>query len=344
MKMNIAIKRMMMVILLSFAVLTIVPNAYSGIMLDTYHNGDTLICTDCHIMHASMQHNYAGDTSAEGNISSFPYNGTPNEKLLKASGINLCVSCHDGKAGIPDVVGADVNGLTERAAGKFDTIGVLNYKGHNLKNNPKSLCSRCHFYGSMATAGVECLDCHTPHGNYNYRNLARVNAPDTDVRAFIKSGVTGLQRYEQSNIGYGAPSAGDNSWREVTNVCKTCHHAFMDSSDHYNTQNNGMWIRHPGTNTEQGAYSPINAAGANTDPAHWVDGTGEGFDIPRLPFIVAGATDYTSATTVAADNNVFCLTCHKAHGSDNSFSLRWEVDTESIFSKGCRQCHNNVDN
>jgi hypothetical protein len=37
-----------------------------------YHNGETLVCSDCHTMHASMQHNYAGGTEAEGNIDAFP--------------------------------------------------------------------------------------------------------------------------------------------------------------------------------------------------------------------------------------------------------------------------------
>ena len=320
--------------------------AQQGSMTGTYHNGALLVCTDCHTMHASMQHNYAGGTGPEGNISSFPYTQTPNNKLLKQSGIGLCISCHDGKSGTPDVIGADSNGLSERSAGKFDNLDVLNYKGHNIKTNPGDLCSRCHFGGSMSTAGVECTDCHDQHGNLNYRNLRWASDPgsEPDIRAFIQPGATGLQRYEKSNIGYGAPSSGDNSWREVTNMCVDCHHTFMDSSDHYYTQSNGMWVKHPGTNTESGAYTPIDAVGAKTDPTHWFNGTGSGFDIPRLRFMVEGATDFATATTVATNNNVFCLTCHKAHGSNNSFSLRWDVDRDSAFSKGCRQCHNNVDN
>lgn len=66
-----------------------------------YHNGDQLICSDCHTMHASLQHNYQGTTAAEGNIPGFPWSTEPNQKLLKfADPLDLCISCHDGVANI----------------------------------------------------------------------------------------------------------------------------------------------------------------------------------------------------------------------------------------------------
>ena len=98
-----------------------------------YHNGDTVFCSDCHTMHASMQHNYAGNTSAEGNISSFPWATTPTPYLLKANDpLDLCLTCHDNMAGIPDVVGMDVNALSERSAGYFDQPDDINPRGHDI--------------------------------------------------------------------------------------------------------------------------------------------------------------------------------------------------------------------
>jgi predicted CXXCH cytochrome family protein len=98
------------------------------------------------------------------------------------------------------------------------------------------------------------------------------------------------------------------------------------------------WGRHPGTNTEWGASRPINATGANTNPAWWVGGT---FGTPRLPFIVNGANTFDAAGIVAPDNEVFCLTCHKAHGSTYPFALRWNYGTPGspTASDGCQQCH-----
>jgi hypothetical protein len=154
---------------------------------------------------------------------------------------------------------------------------------------------------------------------------------------------SGLVKYEQSNVRYGAPASGDETWREVTNMCIDCHHAFMDDGSHYYTKGgNQHWIRHPGTNTEWGARSYINASGANTDPVNWENGTGPEFDIGRLPFVVSGAADFTSAGAVAQNNEVFCLSCHKAHGHTTSFALLWNLgENATPFDKsaGCRQCH-----
>ena len=62
-----------------------------------------------------------------------------------------------------------------------------------------------------------------------------------------------------------------------------------------------------------------------------------------LPFIAPGASTFTSASLVAANNEVFCLTCHKAHGSENPFSLRWDYGARTATgTAGCRQCHNKV--
>jgi len=313
----------------------------------TYHSGANLVCSDCHTMHASMQLNYEGGTGPEGGIDSFPWSIPANKYLLKkASPLELCLSCHDNKSGIPDVVTDDVNGLTERAAGYFGMPDTNNYKGHKIGTDPGYLCTRCH-WGGMADGSVTCVDCHNPHGNGYYRNLQWASDPggEPEIRAYINPGASGLQRYEGDNIRYPAPAVGDNSFREVTNICIDCHHTFMDDSGAYYTKPGGMahWGRHPGTNTEWGAYRPINASGANTDPAHWVAGTGNGFDIPRLKFIVSGAANYADAGVVAQNNEVFCLSCHKGHGSDNAFSLRWDYGSGSATAKsGCLQCHNNV--
>ena len=309
----------------------------------TYHSGAQLICSDCHIMHASQQHDYNGSTSG------FPWTGSPQKNLLrKASALELCLSCHNNKSGIPDVVTSDINGLADRAAGYFGEPDTVNYKGHNLSTNPGDLCTRCHsLHGSVGvTAYVTCVDCHNPHGNGYYRNLQWASEPggEPEIRAYINPAASGLQRYEADNIKYPAPPAGDNSYREVTNICIDCHHVFMDDSAHYYTKPGGMssWGKHPGTNTEWGASAPINATGASTNPAHWVDGSGNGFGSPRLKFIVSGATNYSAAGVVAQNNEVFCLSCHKGHGTDNAFSLRWNASGAGTSTNSCLQCHDNI--
>lgn len=309
----------------------------------SYHTGATLTCSDCHATHASMQHNYSGGTGEEGVVPSFPWSTTPTPNLLKKlSPLELCLACHDGKTGIPDVVGEDINGGVERAAGRFDQPGVVNPRGHNLGANPGNFCIGCHFGPPPTEAKLTCIICHNPHGNPSYRNLWWPSAPGEEVPiiAFANPDSSGMAKYQRANVRYGAPAVGDNSWREVTNMCYDCHHVF--SGDSYTDPNSdGHWNRHPVTDTEQGARAYINA-GANADSVNWESGSGPEFDIGRLPFVVSGATDYASAGVVAPDNEVFCLCCHKAHGHTSSFGSLWNMGQPSTpFEKtaGCRQCH-----
>ncbi len=251
----------------------------------------------------------------------------------------------------PDVLKDDTNGLTERAAGFFAQVNVENEHGHNLQASqagPSGICSACHSGGSFSTAKIGCTDCHDPHGKdvndslYSYRNLQWASDPDAGpmFRAFVKPDVTGLQAYEQENIGYPAPVTKTSDWREVSNICFDCHHVSKD--DGYTRNSRGISIRHPSADSARDVREAINKHGSpQTDPEHWQSGFGTGFTIARVPFIVTGATDYAEATTVASRNGkianeVFCLSCHKAHGSAYRASLRWSPNS----SLGCQQCHN----
>ncbi len=310
-----------------------------------YHNGDLLICSDCHVMHGSMQHNYEGTTSGVGNIASFPWSTTPSPSLLKfADPVDLCVSCHDGVAGIPDVIMGDINGLTERSGGFFDEVDVLNPRGHNLgrglDNSGSNLCLRCHFGGDFATASVTCLDCHNTHGNGNPRNLQWASDPEgtPPLGLFVASGASGMSRYERANVAYGTTN--DLSLREPTNMCTDCHHTLTGS---YTDQDlNGIHEKHPSYDSERGFPNDIDQGlvRGTTNPAHWVAGTGQGFDgTERVPYVNEGGTDYATAHVIdSSTNGVLCFSCHKAHGSASAFGLVWTING-GIDNKGCDQCH-----
>lgn len=313
----------------------------------TYHNGSTLYCSGCHVMHASEQHGLTPIGSDP--FGPYPQTFTPTAKLLKASSsLALCVTCHDNHVGIPDVVGADVNGLVDRAGGFFAAPGVDNPDGHKLEYDPDGaggphsfqLCGRCHFTGTFATASVTCVDCHNPHGNGKARNLQWASAPgdEPEFGMYIAPGAAGLARYEAGNVGYPAPNV--DEYREVTNMCIDCHHVFTGKS--YNDPSNTGWhVLHPSYDSERGDPNTISQGDVRgtTISSHWVNGTGAGFRVsPRVRYLVRGAASYSASKVVAGANGVFCLSCHKAHGSASPFGLTWDP-LQEVGGEGCDQCH-----
>ena len=308
-----------------------------------YHNGDLLVCTDCHVMHASMQHNYAGGYGPVGGIEGSSWSTEPTPYLLKAPDpVDLCLMCHDGMAGIPDVVGADVNGLVQRAGGHFDLPGIETENGHDLGRGLGQgfyLCMRCHFGGD--DADVTCVDCHDPHGNGNPRSLQWASDPGGTpaLGLLVDPNAYDLDRYERSRVSYGTLNS--ESLREVTNICLDCHHVFSGGT-YIDPDGDGIHSRHPTYDSERNSPNNIQQGGdrGSTDPQHWEDGTGSGFDgTERVKFVVDGASTYNDALIVDAETNgVFCLSCHYAHGSDEPFGLTWPVQ-DLINYVGCDQCH-----
>ncbi len=319
--------------------------------LPTYHNEDSLVCSDCHSMHFSQQHDYAGgngpDPFATGG---YPWAGQPTAKLLKAGNtLDLCLTCHDGQVGIPDVLGADVNNLNQRSAGHFEDPDTNPPTGHNLgyilpsQAGSWEYCMRCHFGGTFATAQVECIDCHNKHGNGRARNLQWASWPGGEpefgilMDPAVGSSFGNLARYERENVRYASLDSVD--LREASNMCIDCHHTFSGGT-YTDPNGDGLHERHPAYDSERSHTNTISQGDSkgSTNSAHWEAGSGAGFGAPRVRYVTQGASDYADAGVISgARNGVLCLSCHYAHGSDQPFSLLW--DPEDQGPNGCDQCH-----
>lgn len=298
-----------------------------------WHTGSSLQCGQCHAEHAT-----AGGQEIPG--------GPFSTLLVRATVNELCLSCHDGSdPTAPDVL-APVSMYaqspsTESAAGHFTSPGVANSAGHSL-----GLAVAVPLNSAGKTVTLTCASCHDYHGNGNYRNLRYDPAGKGDsvsVQASIDvfwqnpppdqpSTAGSAAAYNMSNLRY---RTGWSRW------CGSCHdlvaaNAPATAPAHFNA--------HP---TEVALSGTGNTPHVST--AHWVGGTGEGFlgsssisgeGIPRVPFLQPSATDFASAGQVQSANQVFCGSCHKAHGSDYGSALRWPyIGGGANYLSGCQQCH-----
>lgn len=287
-----------------------------------HHRSVGLVCSDCHVMH----YNQSG--------------AGPYAKLLKANSTELCLSCHDGAMGsgdvAPDVLQEAGPGQPDlRSAGAFQGLpGEPTERGHDLLVEAVPA-------GGATSLTLNCLSCHDAHGNANYRNL--VSAPGgvsgLAVTAVVETETSPTAtQYSVGNVAYRDREHGLSAW------CGGCHGDFhggsgagnMGGSTTGDTNQEAVspWLRHParGVTLAQGRFNQ------HIDPNRWFDPLSS-----RVPVISASAV--VPGGTTGSDNEVFCGTCHKAHGSPHKYALIWD-NPETVASEDgaalmetCQQCH-----
>jgi hypothetical protein len=320
-------------VLIAVAALAVLANvAVAG----DYHVGRTLICSDCHVAHASMKHGYATDADTTG------IGTTPYEKLLRGETVNnACLGCHDGKAGIPDVLqaatdvlpnGRSAGALNVPNGGSHGAAQVSPYSqgdGHTLWSTdtpPGYVAPADPDPMLVGTEGLECTSCHGAHGNKYFRNM--MGAPTTSTATYFNDAWKGTEvtyeitptptqpaavwvleksahGYDNDNVQYLEKDGGASQTSEYGKWCATCHKNFHGGE----TAGSPTWdgtdfVRHPTAGVDLAASS-----WANTDPKH------------RLKVMSATGGWAAAAASAPADMTPSCFTCHKSHGNANKFGL-----------------------
>jgi len=112
-----------------------------------YHTGASLVCSQCHSMHYSQSHTYAGADDDNGNLQGTPPDqadmsaGGPYEKLLRDADSALCLSCHKShgnKNSFGLIYMKGVGDVTEEGAGTGSGAGAY-----------IDLCQQCHVQGAL---------------------------------------------------------------------------------------------------------------------------------------------------------------------------------------------------
>ncbi len=310
-----------------------------------YHYGATLICSDCHTMHYSQQHDYSGGPAPPLG------GGGPFKFLLRSQDSDVCLTCHDGQTFAPDVYGANT-GTYVRQAGAITTGSnpFENWKGHtlNITATPP---------GGTMNIKLQCYNCHDKHGNSNFRNLNGVITPityakgtnDTTKDVFLRSWVLGQisTNYSVGNVDFNEPNTNQSAYGRF---CKGCHTDFHGQKGDSNMGGSSgvEWLRHP-------------TAGANIGAVGGEHSSLDTFKnrLYRVQVMSPSGNWGTQGQAWGAAPNDLtpsCMSCHKAHGNQNPFGLIYLKGTGTITEEGdadgnaaassgggarnlCKQCH-----
>ena len=270
-----------------------------------WHNAEQLACSDCHTMH----------NSSSGQPMRYDNDPQPAQKLLRhSSALGLCTYCHDGtNPNAPDVI-SPVSYVGDPAGGSFPSdlaTRMSNPNGHDLGAANPELPP-----GGTTAMTLTCVTCHAPHGSPNYRNLVidpagtGANLAVAAYQAIKANGTNPAQVYVQSNV---VNKGGMSDW------CGACHGSFHGKTN-AGEGTASPWLRHPQDQTL--------STSAHVDYAYWT-----GAIANRVP-----VQNPTSNTIPSSSDQVFCLSCHKAHGSSNRAALIFADGATKLST--CEQCHN----
>jgi len=297
-----------------------------------FHDGGVAYCAGCHTMHNSQD-----GALVDAN------HPTGNAYLLKAgNSSDTCLSCHaaygqfDGGLGYGP--GGDFYWLTKTyswTAHGHTSESTGDSHGHNIISPANGLAQDATLTaapgGDFQSQYLTCTSCHDPHGNTNFRLLygAGVGPVYDGTRySFTAGAPVAIGNSRNTTVGQGNETdvqhtiykSGMSAW------CANCHTNFHAA----NTTN----FVHP---TGEAMGSSIAAAyNAYVSSADLVGGSQATaywglvpFEAVNVDFTLVDPTNYTEGPT--AQDQVMCVTCHRAHASPFKDSARWDMGATLIL-------------
>ena len=218
-------------------------------------------------------------------------------------------------------------------------------KGHNVlgiagvdpnhaeaPGNVNHCSNSCHY--SLTTTHYNSPGCegchHNPHEGVWYRDLSGhmsgsghgvEGIEDQDWEATSSS--TDHNDYLGWVGDHGYQAGFYNLGHTMTGYCSGCHGDF-----HVEQNASGQWIRHASDAVIPNSGELANAFGAG--------GSGTGSYNPLVPVARLDLAGGVSDSVTLGTDMVMCLSCHSAHGSPYSASLRWDPADRT---GNCVPCH-----
>lgn len=200
------------------------------------------------------------------------------------------------------------------------------------------------------------------HGNTG-GTATQASSPTTIGNSYrFLSGIKGLEQVDwnfnettashNEYYGYNDPNIRIQSYTTyndkgtISYMCAECHGKFHSQIDEGTLGT--PWLRHPtdivlgrGAGTEYSAYNPNVGGGGTTYSLQAPVARGT---VPATSSLTVNTADGSGATGAI----VMCLSCHRAHGSDQADILRWDyagmvAGSSTNAGTGCFTCHTTKD-
>jgi hypothetical protein len=317
-----------------------------------FHSGASLVCSDCHVAHASQSHTYSGSGTVFPPVSA----DGPFPDLLREEEVKMCLSCHDGQSFAPDVFGSSATNSRRMAGGLNAKTGTIANDAGYAETNGHTLFSTDMPPGSTGSSytpgadGLVCTSCHAQHGGTNYRNLLN-RGIFTGVSITYATTTNDLTKdvyernphaYSETDVDFNEPNTSASAYGAW---CQKCHMEFHGSGGATNmggqsggvtSSNTNPWKRHPVADVNIGTtnatyISSLTRFNGLTNRVKVMDSQG---------LWNAQSSDNTVTPS--------CMSCHKAHGNRNAFGLIFMTGTGAtvtedgdggVYKDLCRQCH-----
>ena len=346
--------------IVAWAAASLVAVAPTVVWAGDHHKGSTLICSDCHVMHASQSHGYNADGS--GTFTPLGSAG-PYEALLRNEENTLCLTCHDNSSIAPDVLGVNTGKSPSdiRSGGHLNRLGLVGQPatGHTLDSLTTAPGSNPPWKPEDENGtgkGLRCTNCHHQHGaaigvtgGNAYRNLRTNPGGTASGSAYVSYAAStndltkdvyerAPRSYDESQMDFNEPN---NTQSAMGKFCGSCHTNFHGTPGDANTVGGDPsgssyidFLRHPTAGVNIGALG-----GGHSSLSVYTGKTNKVKVLSQTGVWVPPAADVTPT----------CQSCHKAHGNENSFGLLFRSGTGTLTEEGdsngtsvkdtCKQCH-----
>jgi hypothetical protein len=344
-------------VLVLFAIAFVAASGY--LYAGDYHTGDTLICSDCHVMHYSQSHGYNADGS--GNFVGLA--AGPHHYLLRNEINDLCLSCHDNQIWAADVFEGPTGSEVRQAGGLNEVGGNGQYPpptGHTLNSTDVAPG------GTWANVdGLNCVDCHNAHGYHPshesaYRNfqyspggaypypglLVSYNDADDNWDGTKDVFLRDKRDYDVAITDFNKPVVAESNYAAWCKGCHTDFHGDPGGTEVGGVEGDpGEWeefIRHPAS------VVVIGASGGGHSSASEFAGDGTKLNYAK---VMTNTENWTPSDPVdVTDHTPSCFSCHKGHGNQNAFALitmdgydaggiTEEGTGGGVYKDSCKQCH-----